>query len=115
MAVDEGQRQQLALRVEQHGGALRTVRAGVDGGQHGTPVGQHGAPDVLQRTHAVEYLERNQGIALRIVATRIAEQPEDVGADLRMLVQAERRRRHGHGHGGGHEGGVFGRLRQRKR
>lgn len=107
MAVDEAQGQQLALRVEQHGGALRTVLAGVDGGQHRTSVGQHGAPDVMQRTHAVEYLQRDQGIALRIVAPRITEQPEDVGADLRMLVQAERRRRHGHG--GGHEGGVFGR------
>lgn len=48
MAVDKAQGQQLALRIEQHGGAPRTVRAGIDGGQYRAPVGQHGARDVIE-------------------------------------------------------------------
>jgi hypothetical protein len=38
-----------------------------DGRQHGTSIGQHGALNVMQRTHAVEYLQRDQGIALRVM------------------------------------------------
>lgn len=57
--------------------------------------------------HAVEHLARDQGIALRIAAACIAEQFQDVGADLGMRAQAQRRR--WDRHGGGHEGGILGR------